>query len=147
RQMSEAIDVLKARGPGLPKVVVVFVGANSTISTGEVRQAMRVAGPDRILGLVTPRETGGGSGSDAAVIRAARQRWPDRAGVLDWVACTLGHGEWFAPDGLHLGPGGADAMARLFGQAIAWLTPPVAATWKLEPPAPVREGFPPGGFA
>ncbi|MET0973098.1 MAG: hypothetical protein ABWY95_06745 [Thermoleophilaceae bacterium] len=147
RQMSEAVDVLRSRGRGLPKVVVVFVGANWTISIREVRAALGVVGPSRVLGLVTPRETGGGSGSDAAVVRAAGRRWPDRVRVLDWVLYTAGHGEWFASDGLHLGPGGADAMARLFRGALAWLAPPLGERWTLDPAPEVRNGFPPGGFA
>jgi hypothetical protein len=147
RQMGEAIDVMTGYGRRLPSVVLVFVGANWTISTAEVRAALRVAGPDRMLGLVTPRETGGVAGSDAAVVRAAGRRWPDRVRVLDWVAYTAGHGEWFAPDGLHLGPGGADAMARLFRQALAWLSPPLEERWDSDPTPEVRNGFPPGGFA
>jgi hypothetical protein len=147
RQMGEAIGVMSGYGRRLPSVVVVFVGANWTISTTEIRRALRVAGRSRILGLVTPRETGGGSGSDAAVVRAAGRRWPDRVRVLDWVAYTAGHGEWFAPDGLHLGPGGATAMARLFRQALAWLSPPLGERWEAVPGPEVREGFPPGGFA
>jgi hypothetical protein len=147
RQMSEAVDVLRSRGRSLPKVVVVFVGANWTISTSEVRQALGVVGPDRVLGLVTPRETGGGSSSDAAVVRAAGRRWPGRVQVLDWVLYTAGHGEWFASDGLHLGPGGADAMARLFSQAFTWLAPAMQERWTLDPVPEVRNGFPPGGFA
>lgn len=147
RQMGEAIDVMSGRGRRLPPVVVVFVGANWTISASEVRRALRVAGRSRILGLVTPRETGGSSGSDAAVVRAAGRRWPDRVRVLDWVAYTAGRGEWFAPDGLHLGPGGAAAMARLFRTAFAWLSPPLGERWEVVPGPEVREGFPPGGFA
>ena len=42
-----------------------------------------------MLGLVTPREVGGGSGSDAAVIRAAAGD-PDRMEVLDWVRFSAG---------------------------------------------------------
>jgi hypothetical protein len=135
------------RAGHLPAVAVVFVGANWTISTAEVRRALRVTGRSRILGLVTPRETGGGSGSDAAVVRAAGRRWPDRVRVLDWVAYTAGHGEWFASDGLHLGPGGAAAMARVFRQALAWLSPPLGERWGAVPGPEFREGFPPGGFA
>jgi hypothetical protein len=149
RQMSEAIDVLAThkRAGRFPSLAVVFVGANWTIATSEIRAALRVVGPDCVLGLVTPRETGGGSGSDAAVVRAAGRHWPDRVRVLDWVAYTAGHGEWFAPDGLHLGPGGADAMARLFRTALTWLSPPLGERWEAVPAAPVRDGFPPGGFA
>jgi hypothetical protein len=134
------------RHDGLPPVVVIAVGANFTIPLSEVRVILRVLGPDRVLGLVTPRETGGGAGADADAARAAGRRWPDRVRVLDWVAYSEGRSAWFAPDGLHLGPGGADAMARLFRQAFDWLQPTRGERWEAEPQRPVINGFPPGGF-
>ena len=115
RQMSEGLDVMRAyrRAGRLPPFVAVFLGANLTISPAEVREALRIAGPRRKLGLVTPRETGGVAGSDAAVIRAAGRRHPKRVVVLDWVAYSAGRSSWFGSDGLHLGHGGADGLARL----------------------------------
>jgi hypothetical protein len=100
-----------------------MLGANWKIEPSEVRQALRLVGPGRVLGLVTPREEGGGSGSDAAVMRAAGRRHPGRVVVLDWVAYTGGHSGWFASDGLHLGPGGAGALARLLRTALPYANP------------------------
>ncbi len=115
RQMSEGLDVMRAlrRARRLPPFAVVFLGANLSIGPAEVAEALRIVGPRRSLGLVTPRETGGVSGSDARVVRAAGRRHPDRILVLDWVAYSAGHPSWFASDGLHLGPGGAAGFARL----------------------------------
>lgn len=115
RQMSEGLELMRAqRSAGrLPPFVAVFLGANLTISPAEVQEALRITGPRRRLALVTPRETGGISGSDAAVIRAAGKRHPQRVVVLDWVAYSAGRPSWFAPDGLHLGPGGAEGLAQL----------------------------------
>lgn len=115
RQMSEGLDVMRAyrRAGRLPAFVVVFLGANLSLSPAEVEQALRIAAPRRRLGLVTPRETGGASGSDARVVRAAGRRHPERVVVLDWAAYSAGHSSWFAQDGLHLGRGGAEGLARL----------------------------------
>jgi hypothetical protein len=125
RQMSEGLRVLKKRrrADTLPEVVVVALGANWTIEPSEVRAALHILGRRRTLGLVTPREDGGGSGSDASVVRAAGRHYPNRVKVFDWVAYSRGHGDWFGGDGLHLGPAGARGLARLLRGAFKLITP------------------------
>jgi hypothetical protein len=86
-------------------------------------------GRERVLGLVTPRETGGVASSDQVVIRAAGRRWPRRVKVLDWVAHSAGRSDWFWSDGLHLQPRGARALARLVSQAFSWPLPTLEAVW------------------
>jgi hypothetical protein len=123
RQMSEGLRVLRARsrsGP-LPDVVVVALGTNWTVSASEIRSALRIVGPRRVLGMVTPPEARGVDSSDRAVIRAAGRRWPERVKVLDWVAYSAGRNwTW---DGMHLKPKGAAAYARLLGRAFEWPLP------------------------
>jgi hypothetical protein len=137
RQMSEGLSVLRARRRSLPRVVVVALGTNWTVTLDQVRQALRIVGRERVLGLVTPREVGGVSSSDQAVMRQAGRRWPNRVRVIDWVRRSVGHGDWFYSDGLHLTPKGARAMARLVrGALTAAPAPP-----DREPPS----GPPPGG--
>jgi hypothetical protein len=122
RQFSEGVAVLRsrARTGSLPRIVVVALGTNWTVTTDQVRAALRIVGPSRVLGLVTPRETGGLASSDQTVIRAAGRRWPRRVKVLDWVSYSAGHSDWFWDDGLHLRPRGARALARLMSQAFSW---------------------------
>jgi lysophospholipase L1-like esterase len=79
---------------------------------------MKIMGPKRKLGLVTPRELGGGESNDARVIRAFGQRYPERIKVLDWVRYSAGHSSWFQPDGLHLTFSGAHAFGRLLAKLI-----------------------------
>jgi hypothetical protein len=88
------------------------------VSAHEINQARKIMGPKRKLGLVTPRETGGGESNDARVIRNAGQRDPVHIKVLDWVHYSAGHSSWFQPDGLHLTFAGAKAFARLFKKLI-----------------------------
>jgi hypothetical protein len=94
---------------GLPDLLVVALGANWVIEPSDVRGMLHVLGPSRTLVLVTPREDGGGSGSDARLVRRAGRRHPGRLRVLDWVAYSAGHDGWFGEDGLHLGPAGSRA--------------------------------------
>jgi hypothetical protein len=125
RGFQEGLSLLrrKRRRGTLPHLVVMALGADFGISRHEVRTALRILGPKRRLGLVTPRESGGGSGRDAEVVRAAGRRYPRRVKVLDWVRLSRGHGSWFQPDGLHLTYRGAHRFARLLGRAIPWAYP------------------------
>jgi hypothetical protein len=123
RQMSEGLAVLSARrrAGSLPSTVVVGLGTNWTVTTGQIRSALRILGTKRVLGLVTPPEVGGAASSDQRRIRAAGRRWPQRVKVLDWVRRSAGRGwTW---DGMHLKPAGAVAYGKLLGQAFRWDLP------------------------
>jgi hypothetical protein len=139
RQMSEGLGVLQARKRSLPRFVVVGLGTNWTVTLDQVRQALRIVGRERVLGLVTPREVGGVTSSDQAVMRQAGRRWPNRVRVIDWVRQSVGHSDWFYSDGLHLTPRGARAMARLVRGALTVAPPPS------EPEPEPPSGPPPGG--
>lgn len=145
RQMTEGLDVLRARRRAgrLPEVVVVALGANWVITPEEIREALQILGPRRRLALVTPRESGGGSSSDAGVVRDAGRRYPRRVAVLDWVAYSTGHAGWFGSDGLHLGPAGAQGLARLLDSAFD-LIAPLEGTWSPVAPGPSEDEFTPG---
>jgi hypothetical protein len=125
REWNEGLAVLWRRRHvhALPHEVIMFLGADWTVSMHQIRQALRIVGHKRVLVLVTPREVGGFGGSDAAHERAAGRLYPDRVLVLDWVRYTRNHPNWFAPDGLHLGFGGADALARLLRRALPYAAP------------------------
>ncbi len=124
----------------LGRLVVLAVGADYTISMSEIRETLEVLGgkrgEKRILGLVTPRELGGGSGNDADVVREAGRRYPNRVEVLDWVNKAGGHPGWFQPDGLHLTESGADAFANLFKKTLRY------ASWPKAPRAIANTGRP-----
>src|SRR3954469_7875067 len=83
----------------LPHLVVIALGADFAISRRQIRAALHIIGMNRVLGLVTPRELGGGSGSDARNVRAAGRVYRKHVIVLDWVRASRGHGGWFQPDG------------------------------------------------
>jgi hypothetical protein len=125
RGMEEGLKILKRRRArkNLPHLVVIALGADFSIKRKQVKRALHILGPDRVLGLVTPRELGGGSGKDARVVRAAGKEWKKQVVVLDWVKYSRGHGGWFQPDGLHLTYAGARAFARLFKRALPYAQP------------------------
>jgi hypothetical protein len=145
RQMSEGISVLRARRSALPRFVVVGLGTNWTVTLDQVRQALRIVGRERVLGLVTPREVGGMQSSDQTVMRQAGRRWPNRVRVIDWVRRSAGRSDWFYSDGLHLTPKGARAMARLIREALT--SAPAPAEPEPPPSAPAPGGGVPGPSA
>jgi hypothetical protein len=115
RQMSAGLDLVaqRRRSGALPRVVIVALGTNWVITRADVRRALGIVGPRRLLVLVTPRELGGGSSSDAEVVRTAGRLHPRRIAVADWIRISAGHRSWFAGDGIHLGPGGVTGMVRM----------------------------------
>ena len=125
RQWSEGAAIVRRRRHShtLPHEVVMFLGADWTISMAQIRDVLSVVGHKRVLVLLTPREVGGFGGSDATHVRRAGREYPGRVLVLDWVRYTRRHPNWFAPDGLHLGYGGADALARLLRGALPYAAP------------------------
>jgi hypothetical protein len=130
RQMTEGIQLLASRRESLPDVVVVALGYNWTITIEQIRQALMILGPSRVLGMVTPR---GEYASARAAIHAAGRRWPARVRVVRWAARSAGKAwTW---DGLHLTPAGARGFARLLSAAFEW-EPPGA---EPKEPAPVPQ--------
>jgi len=105
RQWTEGARVVrqrKRRGT-LPHMVEMFLGADWTVSTAQIRDVLYRLGPTRVLVLVTPREVGGRGSSDAEHMRQMARRYPTRIYLLDWVRHTRLHPSWFASDGVHLG--------------------------------------------
>lgn len=120
RDFNEGLALLsyRRRHRWLPRVVILALGADASISTRQIGRALRILGRRRTLVLVTPRELGGWAGADAATIRRAGKRHPRYVVVLDWVRYSRGHAAWFQPDGLHLTFSGARAFARLLARAL-----------------------------
>src|SRR4051812_4800187 len=109
RQWDEGTHIVfqRKRNGTLPHMVGMFLGADWTVSIPQIRKVMAIMGPTRVLVLVTPRELGGKGGSDAQHMRHVAAQFPNRVLLLDWVRFTAHRSNWFAPDGIHLGYGGA----------------------------------------
>ena len=126
RQLGAGIALLAARrrAHALPPVVVLALGANGPIGAGAIARALRVAGPYRVLGLVTPSRPAGGS---AAAMRRAARRLPGRVMLIDWQAHSRTRGAIFAGDGLHVSDRGARVFAAFVRRRLEpFATPPRA---------------------
>jgi hypothetical protein len=139
RQWREGMGIVRRRKSAhtLPHLVVMGLGANWVITRADIEAAVRLLGPERVLGIVVPREAGGGTSSDAYNVRRAGRRHRNRVKVLDWPRYSARHGGWFSGDGMHMSYGGAAAFAKF----IATLKP--FAPWPPEPtPEPPPEPAP-----
>lgn len=125
RQFGEALALLAglAHAHTLPHLVVIALGGDGSVTWADVSATLQILGHGRALVLVTPRELGGGSGSDAETVRASPRERPRQIHVLDWVRESEGHSAWFQPDGLHLTFSGADAFTRFLRRAFAYAAP------------------------
>jgi hypothetical protein len=125
REWGEALALLRARKAAgtLPHMVVIALGADGSVTHDDIGATLGLLCCTRLLVLVTPRELGGGSGSDALTVREEVQRHQNRTRLLDWVRYSAGHGGWFQPDGLHLTTDGALAFTNLLKRALPWAYP------------------------
>jgi hypothetical protein len=121
RTFAQGLEVMSARR--LPDLVVVALGSNAAVSGAQLEHALELAGPFARLMLVLPKEIGGGRDPDGRIMRAFEQAHSDQVTTLDWPAYSGGHGDWFAPDGLHLTTDGARGFAQMIGEAVAFAPP------------------------
>ena len=126
RQWPEGLALIRSlrNDDKLPRLVVVALGSNGSVTRANIHDALDLVGKKRTLGLVTPRESGGGSSNDADIVRSEARKHKNRTVLLDWVDFSAGHAGWFQADGLHLTFEGADAFARLLEKPLKRLPPP-----------------------
>jgi hypothetical protein len=116
RTFAQGLEVMSARS--LPDLVVVALGSNAAVSGAELESALELVGPFARLMLVLPKELGGGPDPDGRIMRAFAEAHPDQVTTIDWPAYSAGHGDWFAPDGLHLTTDGALGFAQMITEAV-----------------------------
>ncbi len=125
RSFADGLGVMRRqrRAGRLPRLVVLALGTDGRVKMAQISEALRIAGPDRILGLVTPHELGGGAGFDASVMRKAASKHTTRIVLFDWIRYSRGHNGWFQPDHAHLSYTGAAAFARLLAKGTRFSEP------------------------
>ena len=146
RQWGQGERVLRhyKRAGKLPHLVVIGLGADGSITGRNVRHTLRILGPKRLLGLIVPRELGGGTSHDADVVRHAARAHHRRVLLLDWVRDSKRRNGWFQPDGIHLTYAGAAAYTKLIGTSRRY-----AGARRVSDQALTQRGLPlgePGGW-
>jgi hypothetical protein len=111
RQWAVGVGILSSlRAAGkLPPVVIVGLGSNGRVSATQFDQMMQAcAGALRVVFMTV---TGPLIGNNP-VITAGVARYP-QAALADWNTLATAHPDWFAPDHVHIGPAGANALGNL----------------------------------
>ncbi len=116
RTFAQGLEVMSGRR--LPDVIVMALGSNGEVSGAELEYALELVGPFARLMLVLPKELGGDPDPDGRLMRAFEEAHPDQVTTLDWPAYSAAHGDWFAPDGLHITTAGAQGFAQMIGEAV-----------------------------
>lgn len=123
RQVSQGLALLAQRGSSLPHLVIFELGTNGLLTEADIDAALRLLGPHRLLGLITPHN--GVVPSDDATIMHAQRLHSAQILVLDWNHLAGDHPDWFAGDGIHLaGAAGIDAFAQMVATLLPFAPQP-----------------------
>lgn len=119
RQFSVAPAIIRSYGSRLPRNVVLELGTNGTISLATCRAAVRAAGPQRRVFLVTNRVPRSWERANLRTVRQCNRSYRTaRVRVVDWYSASAGHRSWFAADRIHLTAAGQTALARLIDKRV-----------------------------
>jgi len=134
------LDLIATLGNQLGPTVIVAVGYNDyedqyAANIEAALTALKGAGVTRVIWPTLKTAYHSYLNMNADIFAAAANH-PELT-VVDWNLYSQAHPEWFQPDGLHLLPTGAEAMATLLQQALVQLGIP--ATMPAPPAAkPIR---------
>lgn len=108
RQASELIEVMKADKANATDSTVIFnLGNNNKLTSDQVMAVFEeVKNQPRIIVVNTAVPRGWRDENNALIAQYAALYG---ATVVDWASISMGHPEYFAPDGVHLVPAGVRA--------------------------------------
>lgn len=118
RQAGTAARLLRERGSGLQRRIVIHLGTNGTFSKEICRSIMKAVGPDRRVFLVNIKAPRRWEESNNHAIDRCGAIHADQVTVVDWHRAATRHPEWLYADGVHLRPSGARGYAHLIAEAI-----------------------------
>jgi peptidoglycan/LPS O-acetylase OafA/YrhL/lysophospholipase L1-like esterase len=119
RQMSSGLaEVSSLATEGLLRhVVIVGLGTNGTVSSGQIRDLLAEIGPSRELVLVNTYEARPWEHTDNSVISAAARRYPNVV-LANWHATIARRTTLLWGDGVHPRPPGARLYAKVVAAAV-----------------------------
>jgi hypothetical protein len=119
RQMSVGLSVVQqlAATGRLRRVVIVGLGTNGTVTSGQIHQLLRTLGPKRKLVLINTFEARPWEHEvNNAIAAAARQN--DNVAIADWRDAIRNRTSLLWPDEVHPRPPGAKIYARVVNAAV-----------------------------
>jgi hypothetical protein len=115
RQWATGVSILsslRASGQLRPEVIV-GLGINGPVSPAQFDAMMRAVTGARRVVFLTVRLPRSWQDENNSTLRAGVARYPGTAVLADWYTLSANQPSWFTPDGVHLQPAGAQAMATL----------------------------------
>lgn len=121
RAPENALETIRRLGSRVGPNLAIDVGYNdypTVYAPGidEILAAARRAGVQQVF-WVTLRASNPAYAETNAAIRGAARRHPELT-VIDWNACSAGHPDWFAADGVHLTSSGAEGLGACLNAGI-----------------------------
>ena len=119
RQMAAGLaEVSSLAAEGLLRhVVIVGLGTNGTVTSGQIRDLLAEIGPSRKLVLVNTYEARPWEHADNSVIGAAARRYPNVV-LANWHATIVHRTNLLWGDGVHPRPPGARLYAKVVAAAV-----------------------------
>jgi hypothetical protein len=119
RQMAAGLaEVSSLASEGLLRhVVIVGLGTNGTVTSGQIRDLLAEIGPSRKLVLVNTYEARPWEHADNSVIGAAARRYPNVV-LANWHAAIVHRTSLLWGDGVHPRPPGARLYAKVVAAAV-----------------------------
>ena len=119
RQMAAGLaEVSSLAAEGLLRhVVIVGLGTNGTVTSGQIRDLLAEVGPSRKLVLVNTYEARPWEHADNSVIGAAARRYPNVV-LANWHATIAHRANLLWGDGVHPRPPGARLYAKMVAAAV-----------------------------
>jgi lysophospholipase L1-like esterase len=119
RQMAAGLaEVSSLAAEGLLRhVVIVGLGTNGTVTSGQIRDLLAELGPSRKLVLVNTYEARPWEHADNSVIGAAARRYPNVV-LANWHATIADRTSLLWGDGVHPRPPGARLYAKMVADAV-----------------------------
>ena len=108
RQLSELIDVVRVDVESVPRSVVILnLGNNGAISEESVRELFELLKAQPAFIVVNAAVPRGWRDANNEIVARVVNDYPN-AHLVDWNRISTDHPEYFAPDGVHLVPTGAN---------------------------------------
>lgn len=111
----------------LRRFVVISLNTNGQVALDPLRDAVRLAGPDRLIVLVTAYGDRTWIPPGNRVVRDFAARHVN-VRIADWSNAIDGHGDLLSADGIHPGPQGGDIYARIVKREVAAFETELAGT-------------------
>ena len=120
RQATELIEVMRADKANAADSTVIFnIGNNNKLTSDQVLAVFEeVKNQPKIIVVNTAVPRGWRDENNALIAQYAALYG---ATVIDWASISMGHPEYFAPDGVHLTKTGAEVFATLINEKLEFL--------------------------